>query len=622
MTTVPVPVHTRVRFGVFEADLLTRELFRDGHKIALQEQPFQVLEMLLERRGDLVTRDELRTRLWSDTEFGDFDIGLNKAVAKLREALRDDASAPRFIETLPKRGYRFIGDLGPVVVPAPALENRKAGGTLRLRSGQAVALHVWLAIVVVSVAVVAAFLMLRPKEKPPAGRAVVAVLPFRNISIDRTQDYFSDGLTVELITMLSRVHPSQLGVIAPTSVMAYRDQTRPVTNIGAELGAGYVVEGTVRRDENRVRVTARLTRVDDQTQVWADAFDRDPSDAFRVQSDLAEAIAQAVRVKILPRERTSLRNPPTANREAYDEYLKGVYLQGTEAKAREALEHFERAVELDPEFASAWAGLSNAALWVKPRATYMARAEEAAKRAVALNPNLAEAHAAVASIEMIWHWNWARAGEEFARAIALQPTEPEVLTHYATYLAATGRLDEAIVASRQATELDPRSPLIRQQLGRLYYFNRQPANAIYEWNKSLELDPHFYWSHLFLSFVHRDRGDYKAWFESQKRAFQISGMPDSFIQRFEDHAAKNGYQETEDALLQMKERFAMDKPVESLALGIEHAKRGNNEKAIQWIEKALVNRPNDAIYLNVEPAFDGLRGDPRFQKIVARLGLR
>jgi len=202
----------------------------------------------------------------------------------------------------------------------------------------------------------------------------------------------------------------------------------------------------------------------------------------------------------------------------------------------------------------------------------------------------------------------------------LHPTEPEVLAQYATYLAARGQLDEAIVTARRAIDLDPRSPLLRQQLGRLYYFNHQPANAIYEWNKSLEIDPDFYWSHLFLSFVYRDRGDYKAWFESRKRAFQVSGVDPDLIKQFEDHAVATSYQMAEDTLLAIQERYTRRDAVESLSLGIEHAKRGNKEKALEWIALALPNRPNDAIYLNVEPAFDDLRQDPRFQKLIAPMG--
>ena len=588
-----------IRFGVFDVDLTSRELYREGHKVPLQDQPFQVLEMLLERPGSLVTREEMRHRLWPATEAGEFDIGLNKAVAKLRDALHDDASAPRYIETLPKRGYRFIAGVAEPQAPQPTRRFSKA----------------WLVVpLIVAALAIGAFAV---RSRLTHSRAVVAVLPFRSLSAG--QDYLGDALTIELISTLSRAHPSQLGVIAPTSVMAYRNSSLPLRAIASQLNAQYVVEGTVQRAESWVRITARLTRADDQTQVWANTFDRQDGDAFQIQSDVAEAIARAVRVRIAPQQFETMR--PTRNQDAYDEYLKGLSLEQTHANAEEAIQHYERAVHLDPNFARAWVGIAECSPFIRPREVSMPRGEAAARQAIALDPNLPVAHAAMGTIQMVWHWNWAAADAEFSRAISVQPAEPETLTRYAQYLAARGRLDEAIVAARRASEQDPRSPLILQQLGRYYYFNHQPENAIYEWNKSLEIDPKFWWSHLFLSIVARDRHDYKTWFEHRVRAMELAGAPRPFLDRIEAEAAKNGYEQMSRTMLHFQEEAARHGGVDSMTLAIENAKLGNTDAAFDWMDRALDGHPNDAIYLNVEPGFDSIRTDPRFQQRVRRVGL-
>jgi TolB-like protein/DNA-binding winged helix-turn-helix (wHTH) protein len=584
------------QFGVFEVDLATRELFRAGRKVPLQDQPFQVLAMLIERRGELVSREELQQRLWSTTEYGDFDIGLNKAVAKLREALHDDASAPRYIETLPKRGYRFIWEGQPAADTGESKRDR---------------LKPLLTLLAVIAALVVAGLLLRGKLANQ--RSVVAVLPFRNLTPN--QDYFSDALTIELITTLSRVHPSRLGVIAPTSVMAYRNSTEGVRAIGSQLNANYVVEGTVQRSERWVRINARLTRVDDQTQVWAEMFDREDGDLFKIQSDVANAIARAVRVSLAPPQETR----PTQNAEAYEEYLKGVSLEQTHARAVDAVGHFERAVQLDPGFARAWVGIGECSFFTRPRPESMARAEAAIRRAIELDPDLPNAHAALGTLQMIWHWNWDAADAEFRLAMAKEPVEPSTLVRYAQYLAARGRLDEAIATQRRAAELDPRSPLVLQQLGRLYYFKGRPQDALVQWKKSLDIDPRFWWSNLFMSFVYRDMGDYKGWFDQQKRVFELSGVPLPIIEEFEHTAQLKGYEETLRTMVHYQEAAAAKTGPDSMTLAIEHAKFGDRDAAIRWLEALLPVRSNDIIYVNVEPAFAPFRSDPRFQAIVKKV---
>jgi TolB-like protein/DNA-binding winged helix-turn-helix (wHTH) protein/Tfp pilus assembly protein PilF len=625
MTTQRLPDRVIIRFGEFAVDLFSRELFRNGQKIRLQEQPFHILSVLLENPGVLVTRDELRQRLWPEETFVDFDLGLNKAVAKLRESLGDDATSPKYIETLLKRGYRFVA---PVThhpnsdAPVPSLE---AAVKEHSRSWPRQAWFVGMVAFILTAAVVA-LISMALKRKPAASspsRSIIAVLPFKNLSPDLAQEYLSDGLTIELITALSRAYPSQLGVIGPTSSMAYRGTAKSLREIAGELNADYIVEGTVRRDGNRVRITAQLTRVDDQTQIWAQVFEQQRQGLFEIQTAVAQAIADAVRVETVPRLLLAPRNPPTANQEAYDEYLKGMYLERMKGDAPGAVQHFERAVKLETNFARAWAGLANAYVYMKPATRFMPQARDAADRAKTLDPNLASAHATSAIIRLMWDWDWPGAQQEFERAIQLEPNDPDVLRQYAQYLASTGKLDQAIVAVRHAQELDPRSPLIGQILGRFYYFDRQPENAIYEWEQTLKLDPDFYWSHLFLSFAYHDQGKHEKWYEHKRRALEISRTPHRRLDLFDRGAKEVGYEKLELMMLKFQEASALAGNTEwlSLSLAIQYAKRGDTERALFWLEKGLEQRPIDAIYLNVEPAYDVLRSDPRFQAVVERVGI-
>lgn len=616
---------SRIRFGPFEADLAARELFRDGQRVSLQEQPFLFLAALLERPGELVTREELRQRLWGDGTFVEHDIGLNKAGTKLRDALGDDAASPRYIETLPKRGYRFIGSIdqpalaplpgrgiavAPPAVEAGALAGRPARPASRLRTRLAV-------VAAVAVLLIATVAFVQRKTTRPHRRVVVAVLPLKSLDHNPDAAYLGDGITIDLINLLGRIHPDQIGVIAPTSAMTFRDAAQPVSAIAKQLGADYVVEGSIRRAGDQVRITAQLTRGDDQTQLWADSFDRP---ANTIQSDVIRAIANAVQVEVLPQQMVALDKPPTVSGAAYDEYLKGVYLQRMRGDAQNGMLHFERAIELDPNFAAAYAGLANCYSHLAPRQTYMPRAVIAAERSTQLDPSLGTGHATLASIRMTWQWDWKGAEREFQRALEHAPDDPDALMLYAQYLAAIGRNAEALKAMKHAEQLDPRSPLILQNLGRIYRFARQYDQAIFEYERSLRLDPEFYWGHLFLAFAYEERGDYANWLLHIQHAAQAKGKAE-VARQLGEYAKAMGLPAMHD---EYNRRVAAAvnydtadtfTPVHSLM------RLGRYDDALAMMERLMPNRPRDAVYLRVEPSFDVVRQDPRFKALVKGIGI-
>lgn len=593
---------SRIPFGPFEADLAARELYRDGQRVPLQEQPFLFLAALLERPGELVTREELRQRLWPDGTFVEYDVGLNKAATKLRDALGDDAASPRYIETLPKRGYRFISQSPP--------PDQKG------QTGLSV-LHRYLAVIAAIVVILITVAFVERKPARPHRRVVVAVLPLKTLDRDPDAAYLGDGITVDLINLLGRIHPEDIGVIAPTSAMAYRNTTQPIRDIARQLGADYIVEGSIRRSGEQLHVTAQLTRGDDQTQTWADSFDQA---ANTLEANVVRAIANAVQVEVLPQQMVALDKPPTVSGAAYDEYLKGVYLQRMRGDAKSSVLHLERAVELDPNFAAAQAALANGYTHLSPRQTYMPRAVAAAERATQLDPGLGAAHATLALIRMTWQWDWKAAEQEFQLAVRHAPDDPDVLVLYGQYFDALGRVSEALATMKHAEQMDPRAPLIVQNLGRTYRFARQYDQAIFEYERSLRLDPDFYWSRLFLAFAYEERHDYPHWLEQMQAAAKINGKPEVATQLGE-WARSLGVEAMHDEYTRRVTATIDYANADTLTPALGLLKLGRKDEALAAMDRLLANRPRDAMYLKVEPQYDPVRNDPRFTAMVKRVGI-
>ena len=429
--------HKLVRFGVFELDLISHELRKQGLRIKLSEQPLQMLLLLLERAGDPVTRDELRQRLWAADTFVDFDAGLNSAIKKLRDTLGDPAENPRFIETLPRRGYRFIGP-----VEAPAIDRREEVAPIPApRSGRVLKRRWSLIAMLAGLVALSAWLSFgdtweRVSERiglggSPRRITSIAVLPFENLTGSAQQDYFVDGMTEALTTNLAQFKALQ--VASRTSAMQYKRRDKPLAQIANELKVDAVVEGAIMRSENRVRVTVQLIEAATDRHLWADAYEREVRNVLTLQIELAEAIATAIRVEVRPDERRRLAQTQAVRPEAYDEYLRGRFYWSNRRSPEnllKAAKHFETAIRHDPTYAPAYSGLSDTyrALrnsGVAPARETMPKAEAAARKALALDDTLAEAHASLATVLYSYHWNWAEAEHEFTRALELDPNYEE-----------------------------------------------------------------------------------------------------------------------------------------------------------------------------------------------------
>ena len=476
-----------IRFGPFELDPRTAELRRGGAVIPLARQPFRLLHALASRPGELVTRDELRQKVWGDGTFVDFERGLNFCVLQVRSALGDNAKTPLYIETLPKRGYRFI---------AQPQQVRKTG----VRLGAAIA-------ALVTILVIAAWQRSAAPPAPP--RPMVAVLPFDDLSA-APQPHLAGGMSEELITHLGRISPGRLGVIARTSTLRYAGTKKSIRDIGRELGARYVVEGSVRREGERVRVTAQLSDARDQTHVWAESFDRSGAGVLAIQEDVAQRIARALRIELLDGTTLTARSPA-----AHEAYLRGRHLwhQGRTADVEAAIRELRAAVRAEPSFALAHIALAEAVHSLAMRgkirpaeaANEIRRAADAALRSA---PNLAQSHAVMAMLRFWYERDLDAAEESFRRAIELNPGEPGALHDHGWLLISRGAFDEGIAEIRRAQELDPVSPRANAHVSWAYIYARRYTDAIREANRAIALSPGFHEAYWCLERAHELSGDF------------------------------------------------------------------------------------------------------------------
>ncbi|MCX6634101.1 MAG: winged helix-turn-helix domain-containing protein [Acidobacteria bacterium] len=571
-----------IRFGEYEADLRSGELSKRGTRIRLPGKPFEVLALLLEHPGELVTREELRARLWPGDVFVDFENNLNTAVARLREALGDSAEKPRFIETLPRRGYRFIGR--PPEIP-------------------------------VSVS-------------PPSRRFKLAVLPLENLSGDPAQEYFSDGMTEEMITQLASLAPERLGVIARTSAMRYKGTRKDIARIGRELGVDYVVEGSVRRADDRLRISAQLIQVSDQTHLWANSFDGGLGDILRVQSEVARAITQQIEVTVSPAGERCFRRAPAVDPEAYDAYIKGLYhfSHFNPSGLNKAIEYFELAIRKDPEYAAANAKLATThalmGFWgYVPASEAMPKAEKAALAALQVNDTHPDAHGALAWVHWFHYWNLAEAEREFERAVELAPNDP--LHHWFLSLFLGSMREDhqrAIAEAELALELDPLSALIQSSAGWVFYWARHYDRTIAQSRKALEMDPNCIPAYYTLGLALLAKSSFDE---------AIAALVEA-THRFGDHVSL-GYlglayglagrrAEAREVLAQLERRAASQK-VPPYCFVWVYLGLGENQAALDWIEKAYAAHIPITLWLRCAPTLDPLRSEPRFEQLLARLNL-
>ena len=639
-----------MRFGTYEVSVQSGEVRKSGFRIKVQQQPLKLLEILLERPGEVVTREELRGRVWTNESFGDFDQALNIAIAKLRTALDDSAENPRFIETLPKRGYRFIADVSvvdtdpysrnpaspPGELPGSHPEKIGAGhgiqGAGLTTAPVATERRLWpTRRIIIALAIVLSLLTLavwqfRSRSRAPAGIRSLAVLPLENLSGDASQGYFADGMTDELITDLSQI--SALRVISRTSVMVYKGARKPLPQIARELNVDAVVGGAVLRSGDQVRITAQLIDASTDKHLWSQSYEGELRDTLALQNRVASAIADQIRINLTPKEQAALKNVKVVNPEAYESYLKGRYFwnKRTADGLKVALAYFNQAIEEDPKYAQAYSGLADTyALlgdWqyavMTPKEAFP-KAKAAAIKALELDNTLGEAHNSLAFILDGFDWDLDSGGKEFRRAIELNPGYATAHHWYAWHLSLLGRYDEAIAEMRKAENLDPLSLIINADLAELLVLAHSYDEAIRQSRKTIEMDPNFALAHNQLAQAYLQKHMYDEAVAELQKAVQLSDRSPTCIANLaRAYAASGKKSEAVQLLSELKKRSSSEYSNAS-EIAMIYASFGDMDQAMNWLEKGYEERFNPGVLLR--PGLDPLRSDSRFQNLVRRVGL-
>jgi TolB-like protein/DNA-binding winged helix-turn-helix (wHTH) protein/Flp pilus assembly protein TadD len=637
------PRHTSVvRFGTYEVSLQSGEVRKAGLKVRVQQQPMKLLEILLERPGEVVTREELRSRVWANESFGDFDQAVNIAIAKLRSALGDSAENPRFIETLPKRGYRFIASVSVVDADSRSKRPEPAPGDLpttepehklpgagfsvapkrRLWSTRRtiVALSLVLSLPILSV------WLYRSRGRSPTGIRSLAVLPLDNLSADASQNYFADGMTDELITDLAQI--SALRVISRTSVMVYKGARKPLPQIARELNVDAVVEGTVLRSGDRVRITAQLIEASTDKHLWSQSYEGELRDMLALQNTVARAIADQIRISLTPQEQAALKNVKVVNPEAYESYLKGRYFwnKRTADGLKAALAYFNQAIEEDPKYAQAYSGLADtyallgdwqyAAMTPKEA---LPKAKAAAIKALELDSALGEAHNSLAFVLDGFDWDFDSAGTEFRRAIELNPGYATAHHWYAWHLSLLGRYDEAIAEMRKAESLDPLSLIINADLAEILVLAHSYDESIRQSRKTIDMDPNFALAHNQLAQAYLQKHMYDEAIAELQKAVQLSGDSPTCVANLARAYVASGKRTEAVKLLSDLKKRSIPGYSNASEIATIYASLGDTDQALTWLEKGYDERFNPSVLLR--PGFDPLRSDSRFQDLVHRIGL-
>jgi TolB-like protein/DNA-binding winged helix-turn-helix (wHTH) protein len=640
-----------VKFDEFELDCTRYQLLRAGRRIKLEKLPMELLILLIEKNGHLLTRQEIVDRLWGADVFLDTEHGINTAIRKIRNVLRDHPEQPRFVQTVTGKGYRFIASID--VIPTECGNGSHKGTelvpteTTQAQADPPVSIHPArsphrasrlvrkAALVLVGAIVVAAVLgglnvrgvrqrlfAHTPRQGGPQIRSL-AVLPIENLSGDLSQDFLADGVTEELITELGK--SSALRVISRTSVMQYKGTKKPVQEIARELNVDAVLEGTVLRSGNHLRITANLVQSSPETHLWAETYDSENGDILGVQQRVADSVAREIRVALSPRDITTHGDGRSLNPEAQDLYFRGLYAfrSAGGGATRTAVDYLQRAVKKDPNFARAYAVLAMAyAVWYPgdpgPREN-MPRAKEAALKAVALDDYLAAGHMALAYIDLNYDWNFAEAERESKRALELDPNFAIARNFYARELVISGRTEEALVQVRRALELQPYVEF--DYPAWVLYLAHRYSDSLDLAQKMVAIYPNFSWGRWALAANYEQLGKEKEAAEEYLQFEVLSGSSPQRIKRLREGLARSGAKgfwqaSLEDYLRTAKSGYAP--PV--LVAGV-YMRLGDKARALRWLEKGYQERDDLMIDLNVDPVFDAFRSEPRFQDLVRRVGI-
>ena len=573
-----------LQFENFEFDRGAYELRRAGRKVRLERIPFELLILLVERRGLLVTRAEIIERLWGKDVFVDTDHSINTAVRKIRLALCENPDAPRFVATVPGKGYRFDAPVREKARDAPA--------------------------------------------GVKSNRVMLVVLPFANLSIDSAQEYFSDRLTEETITNLGQLDSDRLGVIARTSAMSYKGTRKNIAEIGRELGADFALEGSVRRQGDQVRISAQLIRTIDQTHLWARNYDRELKDILAVQRELGQAISEQVQVRLTPEQLTPREGARAVDPAAFDAYLRGRHYlwRVTRPHIERAIEYFREATQIDPCMAVAHAGLADAydilpiTSDFPPREAFP-KAEQAAKQALEIDSDLAEAHAALGGVRFWYNWDWPAAEEHCCRAIERNASYAMAHLRYGHLLSNTGRHEEALAEIELARQLDPLSLIINTLCAQFRYQARQYDEAALLLGKALELDPNFWVAHINLANLYQQQERFDEALAAAEKAREFSGENTQALSLAAYACAALGRRSEAEQILAQLLALEMHQYVSPYNIAIVHLGLGQTQLALDWLAKAFDDRDVRMVFLAVEPKWDRIRATAQFESILHRMNL-
>jgi TolB-like protein/DNA-binding winged helix-turn-helix (wHTH) protein len=637
----PVQSSCIYRFGAFEANPEHLELRKYGIRLRLQEKPFKVLIELLRRPGEVVTRSELRQCLWAPDTFVDFDEGVNTAVKRLRVCLGDSADNPIYIETVARYGYRFIAPVVPVagkpvpqrqatpelvfVKPAPAARKPEPEKSVWDRA--------WLRIsLITALVVLTAFAIYgnwwRPAETKSAAIQSLVVLPLLNLSGDASQDYFADGITDEITTDLAKLAGPR--VISRTSAMQFKGTRKSVPEIARDLNAGAVVEGSVERSADRVRVRVQLIQASNDRHIWAEEYDRQLSDVFHLEADVAEDVAQQIQLHLSQKQRQDLASSRPVNPRAFQDYLQGRHYWALRSKEslNTAVEFFNRAIQEDPGDARSYAGLAHCYI-VMPMLTSMPRAEayektrQTAARALALDDSLPEAHLAVAESMLYGDWNFVGAEKEFTRTLQLNPNYSTGHQWYAEFLGLMGRHDEAIREVRQALALDPLSAIVHHQAANILRNAGHYDAAIEQYRETLKISPAFHVSYMEMSKAYREQGKIAESIQALQAGF--AGWVDDFhlnpaivsaVNAVPAAYAASGKQGYFRQVLKVN-RYTV---ATHYYLAVDYTQLGDRDAAIAELTHSYESHDIEFLFILTDPELDPLRSDPRFQRLIRAIG--
>jgi TolB-like protein/DNA-binding winged helix-turn-helix (wHTH) protein/Tfp pilus assembly protein PilF len=619
-----------IQVGKPRIDFSRYQLSVAGRQARLERQPMELLILFVQRKGHLVTREDIVQKLWGKDVFVDVDGSINSAVGKIRAALRDDPERPRYLETVIGKGYRFIGEIevagaNPGTIEPPGAVAEAAPSPVAPRRRRHIMIVCGLVVILIAAAAWSWFRW-RAQSGPQVSQIhSIAVLPLVNLSGDPAQEYFADGMTDELITEMAQV--GSLRVISRTSAMHYKATTKTTPEIAKELNVDAVLEGSVARSGGRVRITAQLIEARADKHLWASSYEAEPKDVLGMQAAVARDVVKQIRLRLTTQEQERLSRSRPVNPEAYEAYLKGLYFWNKRDKTglEKAIEYFNQAIAIDPNYAPPNAGVANSYVpliylgYVRGTEA-QTKVTAALSKALELDESLAEAHTALGAAKSFYDYDWEGAEKEYRRAIELNPNYATAHLWYGQILGSEGRHEEALAEAKRALELDPLSLIINANWGgRLNRARRYDEAVAYLTGAALELDPNFSVTHWNLGMAYAAQKNFKAAIQELQKASLQGNIP--ALGALGYAYAASGDKGQAQAVLRRLENQASRQYVDPYAFALVYAGLNDKDKAFSWLEKAHEDRDGLIGHINEEPMLDGLRADPRFADLLRRIGL-